>query len=160
MARVRMCEFPDDLYFDVDLDVWARQLEDGTVYLGMTDPAQTRAGKVLHVRARVGKVVNAKKSLATIESGKWVGPFPAPFRATVLALNPQVAADPNIINISPYEQGWIVQVKPEIEDWPQENLILGSAAASHYEEKLKAEGLTCVRCVPPLQGGTPPDISL
>lgn len=154
MARVRMCEFPDDLWFDVDRDVWARRLDDNTVQLGMTDPAQTRAGKVLHVRARVGKTVEEGKSLATIESGKWVGPFPAPIRGKILTFNPVVANNPNLINISPYEEGWIVQLEPSNQDWPQANLKPADEAAGLYEAKLREEGLTCMRCIPPI---APPD---
>lgn len=149
MARVRMCEIPDDLWFDVELDVWAKHLGDNTVLLGMTDPAQTRAGRILHVRARVGKRVEVGKSLATVESGKWVGPFPSPLKGTVLVLNPLVAADPNMINRSPYEQGWIVHLQPHQPDWPQGNLLLGPEAVKLYEKKLNDEGLTCIRCLPP-----------
>lgn len=150
MARVRMCEFPDDLWFDVEKDVWARRLPDNTLQLGMTDPAQTRAGKILHVRARVGKTVEAGKSLATIESGKWVGPFPAPVRGKIITFNPEVAKDPNIINQSPYEQGWIVQIEPSDSAWPQPNLLPADQAALLYEDKLREEGLTCMRCLPPI----------
>ncbi|MBE3551815.1 MAG: glycine cleavage system protein H [Kyrpidia tusciae] len=148
MARVMMCEFPDDLWYDVELDVWVKRLEDNTVLLGMTDPAQTRAGKILQIRARVGKVVGAGKSVATVESGKWVGPITSPLQGKVLRLNPAVAEDPNVINRSPYEEGWIVQMEPSSQEWPQGNLLPADRAVPLFEQKLREEGLTCLRCIP------------
>ncbi|MEB3102981.1 glycine cleavage system protein H [Ferviditalea candida] len=144
MARVGEFEFPDDLWFDVELDVWARQREDKSIVLGMTDPAQARAGRILHVRARTGKSVEAGKSTATIESGKWVGPFPAPLKGTVLELNPLAAADPNLINRDPYGEGWIVRLQPSLPDWPQGNLLNGPEVAKRYEVKLTEEGFSCM----------------
>ncbi len=42
----RGCDLPEDLAYDVDHDVWARLEADGSLTLGMTDPAQTRCGKL------------------------------------------------------------------------------------------------------------------
>ena len=50
------CEIPADLWYDVPRDVWLRPEDDGSVVLGLTDPAQTRSGKVLHILfKKVGK---------------------------------------------------------------------------------------------------------
>lgn len=149
MARARMCEFPDDLYYDVELDVWAKRLEDGMIVLGMTDPAQTRAGKVLHIRARVGRSVSAGKACASIESAKWVGAFPTPLDGTIVEANPVVLADPNTVNRDPYGDGWIVKLVPDRSEWPQEALLPCDEAVVRYEEKLREAELTCLRCLPP-----------
>ena len=37
----------------MDRDVWARLERDGTVTLGMTDPAQTRCGKVVQIEQKL-----------------------------------------------------------------------------------------------------------
>ncbi|PSR21207.1 MAG: glycine cleavage system protein H [Sulfobacillus acidophilus] len=147
MAFVYACELPDHLWFDVERDVWVQPWEDGTVRLGMTDPAQTRAGRIVYVRVRVGRTIAAGKSVATIESGKWVGPFPSPLSGTVLSANPKVMADPNVINRDPYGQGWLVQLRPSDATWREASgLLCGSDAVSAYRTKLAAEGLTCLRC--------------
>jgi hypothetical protein len=41
---------PETLFYDIERDVWARFEADGTVTLGMTDPAQTRCSKVVSIR--------------------------------------------------------------------------------------------------------------
>ncbi|MHB1612329.1 MAG: glycine cleavage system protein H [Sulfobacillus sp.] len=148
MSTVFACEFPDHLWFDVERDVWILALENGFLRLGMTDPAQTRSGKVLHVRARAGKTQPIGKSLATIESGKWVGPFPAPVAGTVVKVNQAVLADPNLINRDPYGAGWLVEIQPENPDWHRPDLVLGEDVAPLYQSKLKEAGLTCMRCAP------------
>ena len=45
MAEVQGCELPEDLYYDVEKDTWAKPLENNVVMLGMTDVAQTQAEK-------------------------------------------------------------------------------------------------------------------
>lgn len=148
MASAYFCEFPDHLWFDVERDVWIEDLGNGLVRLGMTDPAQTRAGRVLHIRARAGKKLVAGKNIATIESGKWVGPFPAPMNGLVTKANAVVLADPNMINRDPYGEGWLVEVQAESE-WRHDGIYRAKDAVEIYKKKLKAEGLTCMRCVPP-----------
>jgi glycine cleavage system H protein len=147
LAQVFACEFPDDLWFDVGRDVWVAQLPSGILRLGMTDPAQTRAGKILHVRARAGKTVQEGKNVATIESAKWVGPFPAPLSGSVVRVNEDVLADPNTINRDPYGEGWIVEFRANSQ-WPAPHLIKGSDVVPLYRVKLQEEGITCMRCVP------------
>jgi glycine cleavage system H protein len=79
MSVYRGCDIPPDLLYDVDRDVWVRPMPDGTITLGMTDAAQTRSGKVLHIHfKKPGRHLDAGQSTATIESAKWAGPFPTP----------------------------------------------------------------------------------
>ena len=81
------CDIPEDLTYDIEHDVWVRFDADIAV-LGMTDVAQTRCGKVAAISFRdVGKRVLQGKALATIESAKWVGPFPAPFSCEIVEAN-------------------------------------------------------------------------
>ena len=73
------CEIPEDLYYDIEHDVWIR-FEGDVAVLGMTDVAQTRCGKFAAISFRdVGKKVSQGKTLATIESAKWVGPLSCAF---------------------------------------------------------------------------------
>jgi glycine cleavage system H protein len=151
MAFVFACEIPDNLWFHVEQDVWLGPEPGGTVRIGMTDPAQTRAGRLLHVRVRTGKRVEAGKSLATVESGKWVGPVPAPLAGVVVEANPLVEQDPSVINRDPYGEGWLLRFRPEADPslWPRFGLRFGAEAVAPYRERLAAENLTCLRCADP-----------
>ena len=94
MAEVNNCILPDELQYHVEFNVWLRDNGDGTFDMGMTDIAQTMAGSVIHCRAKaVGKTVKKGKSIATVESGKWVGPVKTPLTAEIMACNQDVESD-------------------------------------------------------------------
>ena len=64
---------------------------------------------------KVGRSVEAGKSCATIESGKWVGPAKIAFEAEVVEVNEALVGNPKLANADPYGEGWMVKVKPA--DW-------------------------------------------
>lgn len=142
----RGCVIPLDLLYDVERDVWVR-LEGDRAWLGMTDPAQTRAGKLVAIRfKRPGTIVERGRALATIESGKWVGPFPAPFRCEILATN-QATFERDILaaNRDPYGLGWLVLVRPlDMERLAE--LVTGEEAFQHYRARIDSLDLNCFRC--------------
>ena len=144
----RGCEIPPDLWYDVPRDVWLRPEDDGTVVLGLTDPAQTRAGKVLHVLfKKVGRHIEAGQSAATIESAKWAGPFPTPVAGTVVQTNEEgFGADILIANRDPYGLGWLVRMEPD--SWEPEaiGLVTGPLAVERYELRIDELGVSCLRC--------------
>ena len=68
MPIVRGCNLPDDLLYDVDNHTWFKELDDGTVRLGMTTIATALAGRLVAVTPKkVGRSVDAGKSCATVE---------------------------------------------------------------------------------------------
>ncbi|EQD66140.1 Glycine cleavage H-protein [mine drainage metagenome] len=93
MSTVRGCSFPDDLFYDVANNMWYREEADGSVVTGMTQVAVAMAGQLVAVTPKkAGKEVQAGKSCATIESGKWVGPAKIAFDAEVTAINDALVA--------------------------------------------------------------------
>jgi len=148
MAVYRGCEFPEDLLFDVERDVWVRPEADGLVTLGMTDPAQARCGKMLFVRLKApGRIIERGKSLGTIESAKWVGPFPAPLSGEIVNTNThEFERDVLSANKDPYGRGWLVQLRPT--RWTEESpdLLPAAKAAAAYRVKLDEIQLQCYRC--------------
>ncbi len=148
MAEVKNCLLPDDLRYHVEYNVWVRDHGDGSFDLGMTDIAQTMAGAVIHCRPKkVGKTVKAGKSLATVESGKWVGPVKSPFTGEIVARNDAVEADAPILNRSPYKEGWIVRIKPEEGAGGLEGLLDAAAAAEGFAAYMTEKELgECIHC--------------
>jgi glycine cleavage system H protein len=140
MAVVRGCNLPDDLLYDVDNNIWYRENADGTVTLGMTMVATGMAGQlVAYTPKRVGKTVDAGKSCATVESGKWVGPAKIAFEAEVVETNEALNDSPKLANTDPYGEGWMLRVKPA--DWAaaKATLLPGSQVAGPYEAKMAAD---------------------
>jgi glycine cleavage system H protein len=142
------CDIPEDLYYDIERDVWIRF--DGEVAtLGMTDVAQTRCGKIAAISFRdVGKKVPQGKALATIESAKWVGPFPAPFSCEIVEVNEAgFAKDILLANKKPYTTGWLVRVKPNDQEAARAHLVTGAEAAEKYKERILELKINCLRCI-------------
>jgi glycine cleavage system H protein len=147
MPTVRGCNLPDDLLYDVDNHIWFKELEDGTVKIGMTVVATAMAGQlVAFTPKKVGRSVQAGKSCATIESGKWVGPAKSAAAGEVVAVNDALAAKPGLGNEDPYGAGWLVILKPD--DWTsvKPTLTVGSQVAPKYEAKMDADGFAGCAC--------------
>jgi glycine cleavage system H protein len=140
MAVVKGCNIPDDLYYNVENNVWARREADGTVAIGMTAYAAALAGQIVSCTPKkVGRTVELNKSAATVESGKWVGPVKAPISGEVVAVNEAVVSSPAMINADPYGS-WMVKLKPANWDTESANLVTGAAVAAAFEAKMNAEG--------------------
>ena len=142
------CDIPEDLYYDIERDVWIR-FEGDIAVLGMTDVAQTRCGKIAAVNFRgVGKKVVQGRTLATIESAKWVGPFPAPFSCEIVETNENCfAKDILLANKEPYTTGWLVKVKPTNLQNERGHLVTGEKAAAKYKERINELKVSCLRCI-------------
>jgi len=140
MPTVRGCNLPDDLLYDVENNIWYRENTDGTVTLGMTAVAAAMAGQLVAFTAKkVGRSVDANKSCATIESGKWVGPAKIAFDAEVAEVNDALTANPKLANADPYGEGWMTKVRPK--DWAaaKSKLVAGTAVAGPYETKMTTD---------------------
>lgn len=142
------CDIPEDLTYDIERDVWIR-FDGDIATLGMTDVAQTRCGKIAAISFRnVGKRVEQGKALATIESAKWVGPFPAPFSCEIVETNESgFARDILITNKDPYGIGWLVKVRPSNLEAESSHLVTGEAAAEKYKERIRELKVSCLRCI-------------
>jgi glycine cleavage system H protein len=141
MPIVRGCNLPDDLLYDVDNHTWFKELDDGTVRLGMTTVATALAGRLVAVTPKkAGRSVEAGKSCATVESGKWVGPAKSAAGGSILAVNDKLVETPTLANDDPYGEGWLVALKPD--DWAavKPSLVPGTQVAPKYEAKMAAEG--------------------
>ena len=143
MATVSNCNLPEDLYYVVEKHVWASH-DDGVVTVGLTDVAQNLAKGIISVSPKkVGRRVEAGKSVATVESSKWVGPVPCPVAGEIIEDNDAAVADPGIVNREPYGAGWIAKVRPD--DWAAESgaLATGEAGIAAYAAFLEKEGISC-----------------
>ncbi|HLO27956.1 MAG TPA: hypothetical protein VK249_02400 [Anaerolineales bacterium] len=142
------CDIPEDLYYDVERDVWIR-FEGDIAVLGMTDVAQTRCGKIAAISFRnVGKTVVQGKALATIESAKWVGPFPAPFSCEIVSTNEDgFARNILLANKEPYTTGWLVKVRPTDLNNERGHLVTGAEAVEKYKVRIQELKINCLRCI-------------
>jgi glycine cleavage system H lipoate-binding protein/TusA-related sulfurtransferase len=99
--------------YDLENNTWVKSEENGEMTIGVTSLLSAIAGKFASARIRpVGTRVNRVSSLGTLESLKFVGPIPSPASGIVSAVNGEVIKRPKLLNDSPYDEGWIVRLKP------------------------------------------------
>lgn len=143
MAVVNNCDLPEDLYYVVDKHVWARRDGD-LVTVGMTDVAQNLAKTIIAVTPKAaGKTVAKGRNVATVESGKWVGPVPAPVSGEIVEVNVALIASPSLINADPYGEGWVARLRPVDWDGEAADLASGPDGIEAYRRFLDDQGIVC-----------------
>lgn len=147
MALVNGCNIPEELLYDVDPEAnaftWAKDNGDGTFTIGLTSVATAMAGRlVAYTPKKVGKSVERRKSVATIESGKWVGPVPSPLSGEIVEINETLKGNPALVNDDPYGAGWIAKIKPSN---PEEvnQLLKGQSAVDALTKVINEKGIKC-----------------
>ena len=92
---------------------WARVESDGTITVGISDHAQDLLGDIVFVELpEVGQSVEAESDAAIVESVKAASDIYSPLSGEVIEVNALLEDQPEIINSSPYEDGWIYKLTP------------------------------------------------
>jgi glycine cleavage system H protein len=145
MSIIRGLEFPDDLYYLIEKHVWVRLLEDGSVQLGLTPVAyKLLRNSIVAISVKsgiLGQQVAKGKSLAMVESLKYIGPLSAPFDGIFLRGNDRLASDPDLAVDDPYGQGWIAEMHPADWDLARRGLVTGQAALVAYQAFLDSANI-------------------
>jgi len=103
-------EFPEELKYTEEHE-WVMVEEDLAV-VGITDFAQDALGDVVFVELpEVGTSVEAGKAFGVVESVKAVSDIYAPISGTIEEVNEDLVEAPEIINTSPYEDGWMIKIR-------------------------------------------------
>ena len=113
---------------------WARLEDDGTVVVGISDYAQNSLGDVVYVECpEVGSTVAAGEQAAVVESVKAASDIYSPVSGEVIAINDALEDSPEIVNESPYDDGWLFRVQPDaIEEL--DNALDSEAYADEIDE--------------------------
>ena len=118
---------PQDLFYEKTHE-WLR-IDDHTATVGITDFAQNQLSDLTFVELpEVGQVVAAGDEVAVLESVKAASDIYAPVAGEIVAVNVALDDTPELINNSPYEEGWLFKIKFEKEE-DVDNLL----SAEEYE---------------------------
>ncbi|MCF8563730.1 glycine cleavage system protein GcvH [Alicyclobacillus tolerans] len=105
-----MSQVPSDLKYSKEHE-WVR-VEGSKAYIGITDFAQDELGDIVFVELpEVGAVVAADQVFGTVESVKTVSDLFAPVSGTVTEVNSALSDEPEKVNSSPYQDGWMIAVE-------------------------------------------------
>ena len=107
-----MTELPGDLLYTNDHE-WLRREDDGSVTIGITDHAATALGDLVYVELpEIEQDVEIGGEMAVVESVKAASDVYAPIAGSIVAVNEDLADEPEKINSEPYGEGWIVRMTP------------------------------------------------
>lgn len=103
-------DFPDELKYTEEHE-WVL-VEDEIVTIGITDFAQDQLGDVVFVELpEVGDQLEIGKPLGVVESVKAVSDVFSPISGEVVEINDELPDEPEMLNTSAYEDGWMIKVK-------------------------------------------------
>ena len=107
-----MADSPGDLKF-LSSHEWVRVEPDGSVTIGISDHAQDLLGDIVFVELpEIGQSIDAETDAAIVESVKAASDVYSPISGEVTEVNPILEDQPEIINTSPYEDGWFYKMLP------------------------------------------------
>jgi len=108
-----MSEILDNLLYTSDHE-WLSLNDDGSVTVGISDHAQAALGELVFVEVpNVGDNFSAGDACAVVESVKAASDIYCPIAGTVVAVNAALADQPELVNGSPYENGWVFRLQPD-----------------------------------------------
>jgi len=111
-----MATFPTDRTYHPE-HLWAQKQGDGSILVGVSDYAQEQLGSVIFIDLpEVGAHFDQGQSCASIESVKVTSYAIVPVPGTVVAVNEALADTPELLNDSPYGDGWLVRLRPDSDD--------------------------------------------
>lgn len=102
---------PKDLLYSKDHE-WVKKEADGKVRVGITEFAQKELGDIVFVELpESGEQLNAGDSFGSVESVKTVSELYAPVSGQVAETNDSLEDSPELVNESPYEKAWMVELE-------------------------------------------------
>ena len=124
---------PEGLFYTREHE-WVK-IEGNQVTVGITDYAQSTLGDITFIELpEVGVEVAQSDTLAAVESVKAASDVYAPLSGKVIKVNQLLESSPEIINQSPYEDGWLAVI--ELKDESEKEELLDHSSYKTYIEGL------------------------
>ena len=124
-------QLPKDIKYTEDHE-WVL-LKGDIAIVGITDFAQSELGDIIFIEnPSINQEVKQKDSIGTIEAVKTVADIFAPVSGLIIEVNDSIESTPELINESPFSNGWILKIK--VSDQVEYDNLLSS---SEYEKLIK-----------------------
>jgi glycine cleavage system H protein len=147
------CPVPEDRLYDLENDVWfLPDRTGGLARVGLLGPLVWFAGPFRSVSFRpVVGPVSRGRSVATVESVRYTGAVRLPVDAVVVDRNPAIVERPRLLNDAPYEEGWVVRIRPVEGPERPPGLETASGIAERLAERIRAQRIRCWPQTPDLE---------
>ncbi len=107
-----MMSIPNNLRYSKEHE-WVK-VEDGKVIVGITEFAQSELGDIVFVDLpETDEIIAPNESFGSVESVKTVSELYAPVGGKIVAVNEELEDAPELVNESPYENGWMIEIKAD-----------------------------------------------
>jgi glycine cleavage system H lipoate-binding protein/TusA-related sulfurtransferase len=134
--QIEYCEFPEDLLYDLENNVWVRLDSQKRVTLGITSVLAALAGRLNKVTFKpLGSTLRISQSIATIESVRYFGVVRTALSGTLVSRNESLVREPKLANDSLYAVGWFAEFEPKFPDDELKSLV----GPKQAEEKIRAQ---------------------
>jgi len=137
MVKVNGYDVPEGLYYSKDYE-WVK-VEGDKVRVGITDFAQKQLREIVYVEIpSAGTAVKQNEPYGTVESVKSVSDLVAPISGAVEQINEEVQSKPELLNEAPFNNGWLLVIKPTNMD--ELKNLMNAAQAVEWHKSLLKEG--------------------
>jgi len=125
-------DIPKELKYTKEHE-WAKE-EGDTALLGITDFAQHSLGDVVFVELpEVGTQLKKGEAFGSVESVKAASDIYSPLSGEVIEINSELEDHPELLNESPYENGWIIKIR--VSDSGESAELMNEAQYAEFVEK-------------------------
>ena len=113
---------PDNLKYTKEHE-WVR-IDGNEAVIGITDYAQSELGDIVFVEMPdIGDQFNKNDTVGTIEAVKTVADIFSPIKGVISKVNEDIENNPDYVNSSPYDEGWLLKMKFNNEDSSLDELL-------------------------------------
>ncbi len=139
------CPLPEDRLYDVEEGVWWKaDSGDGTARLGVMASRAAFAGTFRELTFRsVDGTLDRGRSVATVESARYTGAVRLPVAAEIVERNERLRQRPRLLNDRPYDDGWVVRVRPADPGAPARTLATAEQVRGAVEEEIRVRRIRC-----------------
>ncbi len=93
---------------------WARQEEDDSIVVGISDYAQESLSDIVYIELpEIGDELERGDEFGVVESVKAASEVYAPISGEVISINELLDGEPEIVNEDPYGKGWFIRINPK-----------------------------------------------
>lgn len=103
-------EFPEDLKYTKEHE-WVR-IDGDIATIGITDFAQSELGDIVYVEVEtLDETLDQDEVFGSVEAVKTVSDLFLPLSGEIIEFNEGLEDDPELVNTSPYNDGWMIKLK-------------------------------------------------
>jgi glycine cleavage system H protein len=147
--QIDHCEFPDDLLYDLENNVWVKMDATNRATVGITSVHAALAGRLNQVRLKpVGASVLSGKNVGTIESVKYFGAVRTPLTGRIAETNVALETCPKLANDAPYTDGWFVRIETSKLSEELESLSRATDVKERLQRIIRELRVRCFKAYP------------